>query len=162
MLTNRSIPNVVVIPELAYPNVSEAAEWLCRAFGFRERLLIANHRAQLSVGTSGAIVVTEAQPGTAADSLHSVMVRVDNVREHHANAQAHGALFYASLRTIHMGSDSTRPKTSQVTSGLSQRPSQMSTQRNGAAHSSANETTYQWVQVVRVAAPQKTRQIIST
>src|SRR5437762_2079712 len=64
MLTNRSIPNVVVIPELAYPNVSEAAKWLCRAFGFRERLLIADHRAQLSVGKSGAIVVMEAEPGT--------------------------------------------------------------------------------------------------
>jgi len=92
MRTNRSIPNAVVIPELAYPNVSEAAKWLCRAFGFRARLLIANHRAQLSVGKSGAIVVMEAEPGTEADSLHKVMVRIDNVREHHANAQAHGAV----------------------------------------------------------------------
>ena len=92
MRTNRSIPNAVVIPELAYSNVSEAAKWLCRAFGFRERLLIANHRAQLSVGKSGAIVVMEAEPGTEADSLHKVMVRIDNVREHHANAQAHGAI----------------------------------------------------------------------
>jgi uncharacterized glyoxalase superfamily protein PhnB len=92
MLNNRSIPSVVVIPELAYPNVREAAEWLCGAFRFGERLLIANHRAQLSVGKSGAIVVTEAPPVTATDSLHSVMVRVDNVREHHVNAQAHGAV----------------------------------------------------------------------
>jgi uncharacterized glyoxalase superfamily protein PhnB len=92
MRTNRSIPNVVVIPELAYPDVSEAAKWLCRAFGFRERLLIANHRAQLSVGKSGAIVVMEAPPGTETDPLHKVMVRVDNVGEHHANAQAHGAV----------------------------------------------------------------------
>ncbi len=92
MLTNRSIPNVVVIPELAYPNVSDAVKWLCGAFGFRERLLIANHRAQLSVGKSGAIVVTEAPPRTVADSLHGVMFRVDNVREHHANALAHGAV----------------------------------------------------------------------
>jgi len=92
MRTNRSIPNAVVIPELAYPNVSEAAKWLCRAFGFRERLLIANHRAQLSVGESGAIVVMEAPPDTAVDSLHKVMVRIDNVRKHHANAQAHGAI----------------------------------------------------------------------
>ncbi len=92
MRTNRSIPNAVVIPELAYPNVSEAAKWLCRAFGFRERLLIADHRAQLSVGESGAIVVMEAPPDAAVDSLHKVMVRIDNVREHHANAQAHGAI----------------------------------------------------------------------
>ena len=34
----------------------------------------------------------EVPPDTAADSLHKVMVRIDNVRAHHANAQAHGAV----------------------------------------------------------------------
>ncbi len=136
MRTNRSIPNAVVIPELAYSNVSEAAKWLCRAFGFRERLLIANHRAQLSVGESGAIVVMEAPPDTAVDSLHKV---------------------------IHLGSGSTRPKTLQVTSGLSPRPSQTSTQRNGAAHSSVNETgTSVGSGWTRPRHPQGTRQMIST
>jgi hypothetical protein len=49
-----------------------------------------------------------------------------------------------------MGSGSTRPKTLQITSGLSQRPSQLLIQRNGAAHLSVNETMQQWVQVGRV------------
>ena len=35
--TNRSIPAAVALPELAYPDVVAAADWLCRAFGFSMR-----------------------------------------------------------------------------------------------------------------------------
>ena len=48
MIENRSVPSATVIPELAYPDVGVACDWLCRAFGFRERLRIGNHRAQLT------------------------------------------------------------------------------------------------------------------
>ena len=41
MLSNRSMPWCTTIPELAYPNVSEAIEWLCDVFGFTLRLRIA-------------------------------------------------------------------------------------------------------------------------
>ena len=34
MLSNRSIPRATVIPTLAYPDVNQAAAWLCNAFGF--------------------------------------------------------------------------------------------------------------------------------
>ena len=30
---NRSLPETTVIPVLAYPDVIDAAEWLCSAFG---------------------------------------------------------------------------------------------------------------------------------
>ena len=53
MLSNRSIANATVIPVLAYPDVHEAADWLCKAFGFKVRLRIADHRVQLSVGEGG-------------------------------------------------------------------------------------------------------------
>jgi hypothetical protein len=42
---NRSMPPGVIIPELAYGDMREAVAWLCRAFGFSERLRIGNHRA---------------------------------------------------------------------------------------------------------------------
>jgi len=58
MLSNRSIPRATVIPVLAYPDVSQAAAWLCDAFGFSVRLRIGNHRVQLNVG-DGALVVRE-------------------------------------------------------------------------------------------------------
>ena len=55
MQRNRSIPRSQVIPELAYPDVAAAADWLCKAFGFSPRLTIARHRVQLTYG-SGAVM----------------------------------------------------------------------------------------------------------
>ena len=53
----------VVIPELAYRDVGEAVAWLCTAFGFRERLRIGDHRAQLTIGDGGSLA-----PGAARGS----------------------------------------------------------------------------------------------
>ncbi len=90
MRRNRSIPAAAIIPELGYADVPAAAQWLCEKFGFRERLRIANHRIQLSLG-DGAVVVTERAPGAPpADSAHSVLVRIEDVDAHHAKAAAAG------------------------------------------------------------------------
>jgi uncharacterized glyoxalase superfamily protein PhnB len=70
---NRSVPEAAVIPELPYRDVREAAEWLCRAFGFRERLQIGDHRAQL-VYEGGAVIVIEGEAGPS-----HVLVRVEDV-----------------------------------------------------------------------------------
>ena len=88
MQTNRSVPSAVVIPTLAYPDVGEAVDWLCSAFGFSVRLLIANHRAQLVYG-DGAVIVTQAGADFGAGC--SVLVRVDDADAHHARAAAAGA-----------------------------------------------------------------------
>jgi uncharacterized glyoxalase superfamily protein PhnB len=90
MLANRSIPRCTVIPVLAYPNVGEAIDWLCNAFGFSLRLRIGDHRAQLNVG-DGAMVVAEGGLGASRESAHSVMVRVDDVDGHHERAKQRGA-----------------------------------------------------------------------
>lgn len=90
MLANRSMPRSIVIPELAYPDVGEAAGWLCGTFGFTLRLRIGTHRAQLSVG-DGAIVVTQQRGGSAAGLAHAVMVRVDDVDGHYARTIQSGA-----------------------------------------------------------------------
>jgi uncharacterized glyoxalase superfamily protein PhnB len=94
LLMNRSMPSGVVIPTLAYPDVRVAVEWLCRAFGFVERLRIGDHRSQLSFG-EGAVVVTRLriEPDTSfsAGCGHSVMVRVTNVDEHCERARQSGA-----------------------------------------------------------------------
>jgi uncharacterized glyoxalase superfamily protein PhnB len=88
MRNNRSIPHASVIPVLAYPDVTEAAAWLCRAFGFRERLRIGSHRVQLVHG-KGAIVVAEGC--VPADGGDRVMVRVEDADHHCAVAVAAGA-----------------------------------------------------------------------
>jgi len=87
MLWNRSIPRSTVIPELGYPDVGQAVEWLGAAFGFTLRLRIASHRAQLNAG-DGAIVVTEQQPEAGRSS---VLVRVEDATQHHEHAARHGA-----------------------------------------------------------------------
>jgi uncharacterized glyoxalase superfamily protein PhnB len=102
MTTNRSMPTASVIPVLAYPDVAEAAAWLSKAFGFRERLRIGSHRVQLVYG-DGAIVAAggpalagsgsredDAQAGTGWRD-HSIMVRVEDVDAHFDRAVAAGA-----------------------------------------------------------------------
>ena len=88
MQANRSIPDTTVIPELAYADVPAAAAWLCAAFGFVERLRIADHRVQLSLG-SGAMVVIQGDGNAPAG--HRVMVRVADVDAHCAQARRAGA-----------------------------------------------------------------------
>jgi uncharacterized glyoxalase superfamily protein PhnB len=83
---NRSMPASTVIPVLAYPDVRQAAEWLCRAFGFAERLRIGDHRCQLVFG-DGAVVVAGGSPS----GLANVMVRVADADAHHQKAVAGGA-----------------------------------------------------------------------
>ncbi|HEX3053180.1 MAG TPA: VOC family protein [Aggregatilineaceae bacterium] len=91
--TNHSMPTSVVIPELAYPDVRQAVDWLCHTFGFVERLRIGNHRAQLTLGT-GAIIVTQSAESSDSRRLpnpHAIMVRVAHVDKHYENAKQHGA-----------------------------------------------------------------------
>jgi uncharacterized glyoxalase superfamily protein PhnB len=90
MLSNRSMPAAQVIPELAYPDVGAAVEWLCRAFGFSLRLRIGDHRAQLEFG-SGAVIIRSGAVALEAAASHSVMVRVEDVDAHYTRAVAAGA-----------------------------------------------------------------------
>jgi uncharacterized glyoxalase superfamily protein PhnB len=105
MQPNRSIPASQVIPELAYPDVPAAADWLCAAFGFAPRLRIADHRIQLTYG-SGAVIVVGAETAAAdaaARSTHSVLVRVEDADTHHARARAAGARISSPPTTYPFG-----------------------------------------------------------
>lgn len=84
---NRSMPRSTIIPELPYQNVRKAVDWLCNVFGFKERLQIGSHRAQLVFG-DGSIVVTH---GNEKNPSHSVMVRVEDVDSHSEHARQSGA-----------------------------------------------------------------------
>ncbi len=94
MLANRSVPSAAVIPVLAYPDVDEAAQWLCAAFGFTVRLRVGlDHRVQLNAG-EGAVIVREMHPHEAGAPLgvgHSVMIRVEDAAAHCKWARDHGA-----------------------------------------------------------------------
>jgi uncharacterized glyoxalase superfamily protein PhnB len=93
MPENRSIPRATVIPVLAYPDVNEAAVWLCDAFGFTVRLRIGDHRVQLNVG-DGAVIVREMR-ANESDAVRgigcSVIIRVEDADAHWLRAREHGA-----------------------------------------------------------------------
>lgn len=89
--TNRSLSPGAVIPEVPYSEPLVAAAWLCRAFGFRERLRIFAHRVQLLVG-DGSLVIVELPAGVSArDCGHRLMIPVADVDAHAARAEREGA-----------------------------------------------------------------------
>jgi uncharacterized glyoxalase superfamily protein PhnB len=95
MLTNRSAPPATVTPVLFYPDVRVAVAWLNAAFGFEERVRIGDaHRAQLRVGTDGAIVVADVHGQQVAPDggavTHIVKVRVADVDAAFARARDAG------------------------------------------------------------------------
>lgn len=99
MPVNRSMPAAPVIPVLIYRDVHEAAQWLCRAFGFRERLRIFDHRIQLEY-EGGALVVAD---GSATPGGHSIMIRVADSDAHYAHAKSEGARIVNEPQTFPFG-----------------------------------------------------------
>ena len=86
MITNRSMPPGVIIPELPYEDVRTAAAWLCQTFGFKERLRIGEHRCQLSFGQSSVVVIQRKEPGTSY-----ILVHVADVDSYYERARQSGA-----------------------------------------------------------------------
>jgi len=90
--SNLSMPEATVIPVLHYPDVPAAVAWLCRSFGFTERLRIATHRVQLNVGSGAVVVAQGGASSSGAEPLGtSIMVRVSDVDMHFENARQAGA-----------------------------------------------------------------------
>jgi uncharacterized glyoxalase superfamily protein PhnB len=89
-----------VLPRLRYEDVSDAATWLCEAFGFREHLRWADGKgvvqhAEIRLG--GVLVELSAAheeyeaPKRLGKLSQSLIVLVDDVDDHHAKARSAGA-----------------------------------------------------------------------
>lgn len=96
MKPNRSVPPAAVVPVLIYPDVPAAVAWLTATFGFVERTRIGkSHRAQLSIGDDGAMIVAdvraEQRPPGDGVVTHVIRVRVADVDAQHERARAQGA-----------------------------------------------------------------------
>lgn len=108
MIHNRSAPPGTIVPFLVYPDVSKAIEWLCGAFGFRERLRTppgpdgSIHHAQLAVG-NGAVVLTSRPGEVPSDSRLSIFVPVENADAHCERARRFGARIVGEPRTCEFG-----------------------------------------------------------
>lgn len=97
MKVNRSVPPPSVVPVLVYPDVREAVAFLAAAFGFVERTRIGDgHRAQMAVGTDGAVIVADAgsdrRPPHPDGHSHLIRVRVEDVDGAFARARDNGAV----------------------------------------------------------------------
>ena len=97
-IVNRSAPASVVVPVLIYEDLSKAIEWLCQAFGFRERLRAAGPggkvvHAQLSFG-GGDVMIGASGGGFRSprpDEVNQyVIVRVEDVDLHFEQAKQFG------------------------------------------------------------------------
>jgi uncharacterized glyoxalase superfamily protein PhnB len=95
-------------PVLFYSDVRTAVAWLESAFGFEERVRIGEgHRAQLRVGSDGAVVVAEVRgaQGEPTSGLvpHILKVRVSDVDAAFAQARDFGATVIQEPQTYEYG-----------------------------------------------------------
>jgi uncharacterized glyoxalase superfamily protein PhnB len=108
VLRNRSAPPATVTPVLVYPDVRAAVDWLETAFGFEERVRIGDaHRAQMRVGTDGAVVLANVGSDRVAPdrctNTHLIKVRVPDVDAAWARARERGARIVEDLTTWEYG-----------------------------------------------------------
>ena len=108
MLVNRSAPPATVTPVLVYEDVRAAVAWLESAFAFGGRVRIGEaHRAQLRVGSDGAVVVADASADRVAPSggvvTQIIKVRVPDVDAAFARACQAGARVVEEVTTWEYG-----------------------------------------------------------
>ena len=147
MKSNRSVPPATVVPILVYPDVRAAVDWLADAFGFRERVRIGeSHRAQLSIGADGAVIVGDVHgeqlPPESDRVTHIIRVRVDDVGRPPRCGRGTSAHMCSKDRsTVSTASATTPSRTSAATVGTSPSPSVMSLPRSSAARPSRRGRT---------------------
>jgi uncharacterized glyoxalase superfamily protein PhnB len=99
MVVNRSAPRAAVVPVLVYEDPGQAVDWLCRTFGFKERLRAAGPggvvHAQLDIGDGGAVMLgrqgAEFRAPRPNEVSQFVVVHVDDVDAHFERARQAGA-----------------------------------------------------------------------
>lgn len=91
---NRSMPDASLIPVRSYPDLHAAVTFLRDGLGCTERLRVADHRVQLTVG-NGAMVVAAwdeaVAPASGGRPPATLMVRVSDVDATYQRAMAMGA-----------------------------------------------------------------------
>ena len=103
-----------IYPSLTYTDAPAAIDWLCRAFGFTKRFVVAGEggrveHSELSLGT-GVVMIGSAKPEEQrlspkdlGGNAQGLSVFVDDPDAHHAVAMAAGARPVRELRTEDYG-----------------------------------------------------------
>jgi uncharacterized glyoxalase superfamily protein PhnB len=95
MVVNRSAPRARVVPVLVYEDVASAVDWLCKTFGFAERLRAGAPggrvaHAQLTIGEEAIMMGGpggEFRPPRSGEVSQYVVVHVENIEEHFQRAR---------------------------------------------------------------------------
>ncbi len=114
-MSDRALVSSTIYPTLTYDDAPKAIEWLCRVFGFRERLVIPGpegsiRHSELSL-EQGVIMVSSAKPDAGRLSPRSlpavhqgICVQIEDLDAHYAGAQATGAVILDELKDTEYGS----------------------------------------------------------
>ena len=89
MITNRSMMSASVIPVVSYPDIAVAADWLETALGFSRRLIIFDHRIQMTFGGGNFVLTDKPSPGPSG---FNIMLRVADCHGLCETARAAGAV----------------------------------------------------------------------
>ena len=110
VISNQSAPTATVVPILVYEDAARAVEWLCRAFGFQERLRaewqgVVSH-AQLVVGQGDIMLGRRGGafcPPRRGEVSQYVHVSVADVAAHHDHAVRNGARIVSAIADMPFG-----------------------------------------------------------
>jgi uncharacterized glyoxalase superfamily protein PhnB len=113
--------NQQIIPMLAYENGAAAMDWLCKAFGFTEKIRMLDDKGRLAHGelVLGDDIIMLAAPTEDYQSpkrhrqtcetaakwysipyiINGVLVLVDDVETHYRRAKEHGATILSNIET---------------------------------------------------------------
>ncbi len=58
-----------VIPVVSYPDIHAAADWLVDVFGFQRRLIVFDHRVQMSYGDGNLVLTDKLSPSPSGFNL---------------------------------------------------------------------------------------------
>lgn len=110
MVVNRSAPRATVVPILVYEDVTQAIDWLCSTFGFKERLRAGPPgrvvHAQLDIAEGAVMLGRQGaefripRPGEVSQALH---VHVEDVDAHFEQARRCGARILKSPADMPFG-----------------------------------------------------------
>jgi uncharacterized glyoxalase superfamily protein PhnB len=106
-----------IIPALRYANAQKAIDWLCKAFGFKEKMVVRSGddriaHAELTMGNA-MIMLGDAEseygglvrPPKSPERVNTqgIYVVITNVDDHYARAKAAGAEIVLDLKTQDYG-----------------------------------------------------------
>jgi uncharacterized glyoxalase superfamily protein PhnB len=101
---------------VVYDDARAAIQWLCKAFGFEVRVMVESSDGQLVhnelVYGDGVVMVAQAgtrphfkSPTAVGGNTQSLMIYVDDVESHAANAVKNGARIFEEMRVTDFGKE---------------------------------------------------------